>query len=88
MKCFDLEKVVGVLKTERECVRRQIRPGCDRQCLKCDLVLPDSLVLEAYDTAIELVSDYEETLMKHYKQGRLDETADREGCLIQTFSPD
>ena len=69
MKCFDLEKVVGVLKTERECVRRQIHPGCDRQCLKCDLVLPDSLVLEAYDAAIDLVSNYdEEALLRRLMQ--------------------
>lgn len=30
----------------------------------------------------------EEVIMKHYKQGRLDEAAEREGQLIQSFSPD
>ena len=48
---------VEVLKTERECVKRNVA-GCDRQCEKCDLVLPTEVVLEAYDTAIrELEGD-------------------------------
>lgn len=34
------------------------------------------------------LEDTEEVYMKHYKQGRLDEAAEREGRLIQAFNPD
>ena len=34
------------------------------------------------------LEDAEEVCMKHYKQGRLDEAAEREGRLMQAFSPD
>lgn len=34
------------------------------------------------------LEDAEEVYMKHYKQGRLDEAAEREGRLMQAFSPD
>ena len=34
------------------------------------------------------LEDADEVCMKHYKQGRLDEAAEREGRLIQAFSPD
>jgi len=34
------------------------------------------------------ILDFDEVMMKHYKQGRLDETAEREGRLMQSFSPD
>lgn len=27
-------------------------------------------------------------LMEHYRQGRLDEAAERDGCLMQAFNPD
>ena len=34
------------------------------------------------------LQDFDEVMMKHYKQGRLDEAAEREGRLMQSFSPD
>ena len=34
------------------------------------------------------LEDADEVCMKHYKQGRLDEAAEREGRLMQSFSPD
>lgn len=40
-----------VIKREKTCVQRQMH-SCDRDCAKCDLVLPDSVVLEAYDIAL------------------------------------
>lgn len=32
--------------------------------------------------------EIEKNYMKHYEQGRKDERAEREGSLMQTFSPD
>lgn len=48
------ERVIEVLKNEKKCVLRNIR-GCDRDCGKCDLVLPDEEILTAYDTAIRVL---------------------------------
>lgn len=48
------ERVIEVLRTEKKCVLRNIR-GCDRECGKCDLVLPDEEVLTAYDMAIKII---------------------------------
>ncbi len=43
------EEAIRVLRNERECVQRQ---GCDRNCAVCDLVLPDEIIINAYDMAI------------------------------------
>lgn len=48
------ERVIEVLKNEKKCVLRNIR-GCDRDCGKCDLVLPDEEILTAYDIAIRVL---------------------------------
>lgn len=48
------ERAIKVIQTEKKCVLRNIR-GCDRECGKCDLVLPDDEILTAYDMAIELL---------------------------------
>ena len=49
-----VEKILKVLKTERECIKRQSDiVKCDRQCNKCDLCLPDDEILEVYDFLIE-----------------------------------
>lgn len=45
-------EAVGVLKFEKACVLRQDTPRCDRDCGKCDLLLPTEDVLQAYDMAI------------------------------------
>ena len=54
LKLSDVRKV---LVTERECINRQDTPKCNRKCQECDLVLPRTLVYDAYDTAIALI-DY------------------------------
>ena len=48
------ERVIEVLKNEKKCVLRNIR-GCDRDCGKCDLVLPEEEILTAYDAAIRVL---------------------------------
>lgn len=47
-------EVLKVMQTEKECVLRNIR-GCDRECGKCDLVLPDETILSAYDYVMEML---------------------------------
>lgn len=49
-----VEKILKVLKTERECIRRQGDVSkCDRRCGECNLCLPDDEILEVYDFLIE-----------------------------------
>lgn len=50
------ERAIEVIQNEKKCVLRNIR-GCDRQCDKCNLVLPDEEVLTAYDMAMEALLD-------------------------------
>ena len=67
------EKAIEVIKTERRCVLRNIR-GCDRDCGKCDLVLPDEDILMAYDMAIRALSHH---VIPFGKVTSLDEEDDR-----------
>ena len=52
---MSIEEIINVLTNERACVARQGGPGCDRDCGRCDLVLPDKVILQAYDAAIALL---------------------------------
>ena len=53
---MDMQRVVDILKNEKECVKRQSRmpfgQSCNRECGNCDLVLPTDDVLQAYTLAI------------------------------------
>lgn len=51
----ELTQALIVLEKERECVLRQDSPDCDRDCKKCDLLLPTETVVEAYDNAIKVI---------------------------------
>lgn len=53
------KEAIDVIKTEKKCVLRNIR-GCDRDCAKCDLVLPDEDILTAYDMAIKVLNEEED----------------------------
>ena len=48
------ETALRIMKNEKECVLRQGN-SCDRDCMKCDLLLPTDEVLEAYDVVIDLL---------------------------------
>ena len=51
-----IKNAITVLENEKQCVLRQIQiGGCDRNCVKCDLVMKDSEILEGYDTAIAVL---------------------------------
>lgn len=45
-------EVIRILKIERECISRD----CDRNCGYCDLVQEQDVLLDAYDSAIALLS--------------------------------
>lgn len=51
-----------VMEIERECVDRNIRKECDRNCEKCNLVLPDKEVLDAYDEVIQMLKRQDDDL--------------------------
>lgn len=56
-----LDKVLELLKIERECVTRQNGDGCRRDithnCNSCDLVQSDADILQMYDIVISLVEE-------------------------------
>lgn len=45
------ERVLELLKIERECIKRN-KFGCDRRCGECDLVQDTDELLEMYDMVI------------------------------------
>ena len=47
------KEAAGVIKFEKACVLRQDTPRCNRDCKKCDLLLPTEDVLTAYGMAIK-----------------------------------
>ena len=49
---MDKNEVIKYLKIERECISRD----CDRNCSQCDLVQEQEILLDAYDSAISLLS--------------------------------
>lgn len=49
---MDKNEVIKYLKIERECISRD----CDRNCGYCDLVQEQDVLLDAYDSAIALLS--------------------------------
>ena len=46
------ERAINVLLNEKTCVLWQSAGKCDRECGKCDLVLDDEEIVEAYNHAI------------------------------------
>lgn len=53
---MEIKKVIEVLRTEQECVKRQGTPKCPgRECGRCDLCLSSEQVDEAYEQAIGLL---------------------------------
>ena len=45
------EQAIAIIKNEAECVNRA--DMCPRDCYNCDLVKPDTEILEAFDMAIQ-----------------------------------
>lgn len=57
---MSIEEIIKVLEQERACVARQGEDGCDRDCVRCDLVMDDKVILGAYDTAISLLRTHQD----------------------------
>ena len=49
---MDKNEVIKYLKIERECISR----NCDRNCGECDLVQEQETLLDAYNSAIVLLT--------------------------------
>lgn len=49
--------VLKVIETERKCVIRNTIGGCDRDCAKCDLLLPTNDIIHAYDNVITMIQN-------------------------------
>ena len=47
------ERILSLLKIERECVLRASRNECSRDCANCNLVQDDKELLEMYSEVIE-----------------------------------
>jgi len=57
-----LSRLIEVLKTERECVKRNEETDCGRKCSECDLALETEEVLDAYDGVIAMLEDISKQL--------------------------
>ena len=48
-------RAIEILQTELQCLKRNIDTNCNRECEKCDLVLPEEDIEAAYNKAIEIL---------------------------------
>lgn len=53
-------EAIGVIMTEKHCVERNIKHECDRDCVKCDLLMKDNDVLNGYDMAINALEEVQQ----------------------------
>ena len=53
-------KTSEVLRNEYRCVQRNIAGRCNRECGECDLVLPDDVILHAYEECIAVMEQVED----------------------------
>lgn len=47
------EKILELLKIERECVKRNMDGRCDRECARCDIVQSSKELIKMYDAVIK-----------------------------------
>ena len=52
MTTIAADRMLKVMKAERECIARQ---QCDRDCGKCDLAMDAAEILAVYDEVIDLL---------------------------------
>lgn len=53
-------EAIKVVKTEKECVVRNINEGCDHECWNCDLLMPDEDNLSGHDIAIQALEEIQQ----------------------------
>ena len=56
-------RIIELLKTERECVRRNSHNECNRDCGRCSLVQEDNELEEFYTTLISVFENLPEDIM-------------------------
>ena len=54
-----MDKAKSIMLVERECVLRNEKKKCDRNCESCDLLLDAEDIINAYDTVIKGLEDRE-----------------------------
>ena len=57
------DRMIELLKTERECVRRNSRNECNRDCGRCNLVQEDNELEEFYTILISVFENLPEDIM-------------------------
>ena len=53
---MNLVRALELIKIEKQCIERNKKQQCDRQCEACDLVQKTNDLLEAYEAIIDFVS--------------------------------
>lgn len=66
---MQIDKILQVMQNEKECVIRNSKQQCNRECNKCDLVLEDKEIIEAYTYAIHIIESIEK-LRKHLRKSK------------------
>ena len=81
------ERVLELLKIERECINRNNQPfgmNCNRECGKCDLLQDTDELLEMYDYLINLMNRFTQKINvvrgNELLKERIREIYEREGC--------
>ena len=60
---MELKDLLKVMQNERACILRARERNCNQNhCIDCDLVMPDNVLLNAYDTVIELIKSIDDDL--------------------------
>ncbi len=71
-------EAIKVIETEKQCVLRNSENGCDRDCICCDLIMPENDIICGYDTAIkslEEIQQYREIgTVEEYREAREKQT--------------
>lgn len=63
------QEAIKIILTERECVLRAADGECDRNCAKCELVMPEGDIIVAYDMAIAALEKQEPVQIRKFGDG-------------------
>lgn len=66
---MQIDKIIQVMQNEKECVIRNSKQQCNRECNNCDLVLEDNEIIEAYTYVIHIINSVEK-LRKRLRKSR------------------
>lgn len=63
-------EVISTLEKYIACCKRQHTPECNRECQKCDICATKSQVIEALETALQVVKFVERKRAEHDSKGQ------------------